>query len=266
MRNVCNIIKEVYGVKYIQSLIIAFSMYSKIPMPRIEWNKENMRFSMIFFPFVGIVCGAFLVGFYVFSDILKINWLLKSIIYTLIPIIVTGGIHMDGFLDTIDAISSYQTRERRLEILKDSNSGAFAIIYGISYMLFCVGVWSEIHEFKAALVIAVSYMFSRSLSGYSVTAFKCAKNSGLAATFSNMSDKKRAGIILLIEALISAAVMIVVDIKSGLAAVFAGLIMFIIYRKLSYDKFGGITGDLAGFFLQMCEMFMITAVMLVYIL
>jgi adenosylcobinamide-GDP ribazoletransferase len=43
------------------------------------------------------------------------------------PIIITGGIHMDGFLDTQDALSSYQPRERRLEILKDSHAGAFAI-------------------------------------------------------------------------------------------------------------------------------------------
>ena len=53
----------------------------------------------------------------------------------LIPVLVTGGIHLDGLLDTADALSSWQTRERRLEILKDSHAGAFAIIVCCGYFL-----------------------------------------------------------------------------------------------------------------------------------
>ena len=44
------------------SFKIAFAMYSKIPMPRADWEKENMRYMMCFFPFVGIVIGALMVG------------------------------------------------------------------------------------------------------------------------------------------------------------------------------------------------------------
>lgn len=260
-------------MKIIQSIIIAFSMYSKIPMPRIEWNKENMRFSMCFFPFVGVVTGALIIGWFKLSCLLEVGNLLSSIIFFAIPVIVTGGIHMDGFLDTIDAISSYQTMERRLEILKDSNSGAFAIIYGIVYCLAVVGIYSEIllrgnnahiiTTLTAIEIAAVSFVFSRALSGFSVTTFKCAKNSGLAATFSNMADKKKARVILGIEAVISAALMVYINVAAGLTAVITGLLFFFVYRQLSYRKFGGITGDLAGFFLQMCEFLMAAAVLVV---
>lgn len=58
--------------------------------------------------------------------------------------LVTGGIHLDGFLDTQDAMSSYQERERRLEILKDPRAGAFAIISGIVYFLIYLGINSEL--------------------------------------------------------------------------------------------------------------------------
>ena len=51
-----------------------------------------------------------------------------AVILTVIPVFVTGGIHVDGLLDTSDALSSWQERTRRLEILKDSHAGAFAII------------------------------------------------------------------------------------------------------------------------------------------
>lgn len=249
-------------MKLLQSIVIAFSMYSKIPMPKITWNKDNMRFALVFFPWVGIVCMGAVIGWHYISVRLGIGAVLRSVVFAILPILITGGIHMDGFLDTIDAVSSYQTMERRLEILKDSNSGAFAIIYGIVYMLLYAAVWSEINNLRDIFVIAVSFIYSRSLSGFSITSFKCAKNSGLAATFSSMSDKKKAGIVLIIEALICAGAMILIDIKSGAAAVTAGIIMFFIYRHISYKMFGGITGDLAGFFLQMCEILITATVMI----
>ena len=42
-------------MKFLEPMIVAFSMYSKIPMPRIEWNKENMKYTMCFFPLIGVV-------------------------------------------------------------------------------------------------------------------------------------------------------------------------------------------------------------------
>ncbi len=50
--------------------------------------------------------------------------MLRASVAVLIPVLVTGGIHLDGLLDTADALSSWQTRERRLEILKDSPRGS----------------------------------------------------------------------------------------------------------------------------------------------
>ena len=127
------------------SLIIAIAMYSKIPMPQAEWNEKNMRYAMCFFPVVGVVIGAaeFAAG-YALLHWLHCKPLLFSVAMTLIPVLITGGIHLDGFADTVDAMSSYAERERRLEILKDPHTGAFAIIGLCCYFLANVGIWSEI--------------------------------------------------------------------------------------------------------------------------
>lgn len=77
---------------------------------------------------------------------------------TLIPVLITGGIHLDGFADTVDAMSSYAERERRLEILKDPHTGAFAIIGLCCYFLANVGIWSEIGE-KKLLVACCIFAF-----------------------------------------------------------------------------------------------------------
>ena len=44
-------------MRIVNSLIIALSTYSKLPMPQVDWNEDNMRYSMCFFPVVGLVIG-----------------------------------------------------------------------------------------------------------------------------------------------------------------------------------------------------------------
>ena len=106
------------------SFKIAFAMYSKIPMPRADWEKENMRYMMCFFPFVGIVIGALMVGWSFLSGKLGVGDSLRSVIYVLIPVLVTGGIHLDGLLDTADALSSWQPKEKKLEISEGFQCGS----------------------------------------------------------------------------------------------------------------------------------------------
>lgn len=83
----------------INSFFIALSMYSRIPVPRVDWEKENMRYAMCFFPMIGVVIGAvmYLAGWLL--DKTSVGGLFRGVVFTLIPIIITGGIHMDGFMD-----------------------------------------------------------------------------------------------------------------------------------------------------------------------
>ena len=63
-------------MKFLEPMIVAFSMYSKIPMPRIEWNKENMKYTMCFFPLIGVVTGVliYLAGMFLDGNIFpKVN-------------------------------------------------------------------------------------------------------------------------------------------------------------------------------------------------
>ena len=126
------------------SFIVAFSMYSKIPMPRADWTRENMKYSMCFFPWVGLVIGALEFGWFHLAVWLGFGTIFRTAVLVLIPVLVTGGIHLDGLLDTADAMSSWREKERRLEILKDSHAGAFAVIIGLCYFVICFGAASEV--------------------------------------------------------------------------------------------------------------------------
>ena len=241
------------------SFKIAFAMYSKIPMPKADWEKENMRYMMCFFPLIGIVIGAVLIGWGWLADRLQAGDILRSAVYVLIPVAVTGGIHLDGLLDTADALSSYQTRERKLEILKDSHAGAFAVIMGCCYFLAAFGVWSEIDRHQA-LVLAGGFVLSRAMSGLGVASFPCAKKTGTLAMFSDAVQERVVMFCLYVLLFLSAGYMCVLDPKLGTAAVVSGWLVFFGYFRMSMKQFGGITGDLAGFFVQMCELVMAACV------
>lgn len=243
----------------IQSFIIAFSMYSKIPMPKTIWEEKNMRYAMCFFPLVGAVIGALEYICFLITNEFHFSKMITTVILTVIPVFVTGGIHMDGFLDTIDALSSNQSRENKLKILSDPNSGAFAIIFCVVYFLITFSFWYEIST-ASILIVALGFVMSRSLSGISVVSFKKAKDTGLAYTFSNGAVIRPVIITNIVIFTASAVAMLVISYKPGLIAICASLLVFIYYRTKAYKIFGGITGDLCGYFLQLCELVLLICV------
>lgn len=236
----------------LRSIIIAFSMYSKIPMPKVEWDERSMRYAMCFFPAVGAILGAAAVVLSLLLKYLGVGEMLFASIMTVFPIVFTGGIHMDGFIDTSDALASYAEREKRLEILKDPHVGAFAVIKAAVYFMLMFGIWSEAAT-DDILIVSLGYILSRALSGLSVVTFPLAKSTGLAAMFSDAADKKRTAAALICWAVAAAAAAVFADRKRGFAMIIAAAAVFLIYRQMSIKRFGGITGDLAGWFLQLCE-------------
>ena len=81
----------------LRSLFSAFLMYSRIPAPHVEWREENRRYALGFFPLVGAVIGLLTFGWYLLSQLIGLSGLLFGAVSVLIPIAVTGGIHLDGY-------------------------------------------------------------------------------------------------------------------------------------------------------------------------
>lgn len=245
-----------------KSLIIAFSMYSKIPMPHVQWDEEGMRYALCFLPVVGAVVGAvlWLVGRLLLY--MGVGSLLFACVMTVIPVLVTGGIHLDGFLDTMDGINSFAPKEKRLEILKDPNCGAFGVIGGLVYFTLSVGLWSQAGE-KALLPAALSCVLSRSLGALSVVCFPKAKKTGLAAEFGSKAAKKTAAAVLVLFALLSAGMLLFIQAAVGLAMLLGAALCFLYHYYNCRVNFDGITGDLAGFFIQLCELVCLGAAVLI---
>lgn len=240
-------------MKILKAMVIAFSIYSKIPVPQFEWKEEDMEYMMCFFPWIGGVIGLAFYGWAVLCEKFAVGTLCYALIAAAIPLIISGGFHVDGYMDTMDALHSYQSREKKLEILKDSHIGAFAAIMLVLYYLIDIAAISEIHTRKAVFAVAAVFFLARCLSGIAVVTLQSAKKEGLLYTFASVAQKEKVKRGLYLQLILCMALMIIISKEYGVAAIIASLLSFLYFKKKSYKEFGGITGDTAGFFVTVCE-------------
>ena len=240
-------------MKLFKSMIIAFSIYSKIPVPQFAWEEEDMEYMMCFFPWIGGVIGLVFYGWLALCENIQIGALCRACVAAAIPLIISGGFHVDGYMDTMDAFHSYQSRERKLEILKDSHIGAFAAIMLMLYYLIELAALSEVVTGKAAFTVAAVFFLARCLSGIGVVTLKSAKKEGLLYTFASGAQKKRVRLALYVQLTGCIALMVTVSGIYGIVAAVTGVLCFFYFKWKSYRELGGITGDTAGWFVTVCE-------------
>ena len=248
-------------MRVIRSMFIAFSTYSRIPVPQVEWNDENRKYTMCFFPLIGAVIGLLLWGWLWLCDVLGIGPLLRGAVGALLPLLVTGGIHLDGFMDTSDAVASWQTRERRLEILKDSHVGAFAVIGCAAYLLLNAAVLSEASLQSAPMFVGV-FVLSRALSAWAMAVLKSARPNGMLDAFAQAAHRRMVTISCVVYTLLCALCWFVLGGWLGAACLAAAALCVLYYKHMAYKLFGGVTGDLAGWFLQITELALLAVIIL----
>ena len=170
----------------------------------------------------------------------------------MLPILLTGGIHMDGYADVADAQASRAEPEKKREILKDPHLGAFAAIRIGVYLIISLAVWTSLPEFRGWAIVCL-FMLSRTLSALSLACFPLAEGSGLARSFAEAADRAK-----LRNALIALTVLLAAALVPAGGAVMllpAALVFWRHYRMATVD-FAGLSGDLCGWFIQSSELWM----------
>ncbi len=143
-------------MKYIQAFFMSLGMFSYIPCPYRPWNEKARHLMLVFLPVVGLVIGVIWYGLYLLTDRINLPLPLQAAVLMLYPYFITGYIHLDGFMDTSDALLSGRPLDEKLRILKDPHTGAFAVISVGILFLVCfasmLSVTEQLH-FKQALGI-----------------------------------------------------------------------------------------------------------------
>lgn len=245
----------------LKSLVIACSIYSKIPVPQFEWKEEDMKYTLCFFPWIGAIIGGCIYLWGYLCDIFHIGEICYTWIGVAIPLMITGGFHVDGFMDTMDAFHSYQPQEKKLEILKDSHIGAFAVIMLALYGMFYIGAFAEVSDRSLLKIVCGGFFLARCLSGISVVSFPSAKKDGMLYLFASSSQKMIVKWSLYLQSIAGICFMLWQSLYAGIIVVVAALLAFAYYYHRTKKELGGITGDTAGYFVLICEasMMIVTA-------
>ena len=235
----------------LRSAAMAFLMFSVIPMPRVEWKKENMRYMLCCLPLVGAVIAGALYVWMLLSRELGFGRVLYAAGLTLLPVLLSGGIHLDGFCDTADALSSHAAPERKREILKDSHTGAFAILYAAGWFTAYFALCTEIELCgRAALFLGVLQVFSRALGALASVALPGSGQTGLLAAF-------RDAWLLGIWLAACTAGLCALSLPGGIAAALIAAGCFFGLRRMAAREFGGMSGDLAGYIITLSQLLML---------
>lgn len=240
-------------MQVIKSFFIAVSIYSKIPVPQFEWKEDDLKYIFCFFPWIGALIGGCIYFWNYLCGMYHIGGVCRTMVAIAIPIFITGGFHVDGFMDTMDAIHSYSLKERKLEILKDSHIGAFAVIMFAAYGLILCGAFSEIESDALLKIVCCGFFLSRCLCGISAVSFPPAKKDGMLCTFAESSHKKVVKGSLFLQGVLCIGWMCFLSFPAGLMVAVAAVVTLVYYFYRSRKEFGGITGDTAGFFVLLCE-------------
>lgn len=241
-------------MKIWNSMLAAFGMYSRLPVRNVDWTKENMCYSMCFVPMIGIGVGALqYLTWWLCSRIQGTN-LLFACLYTVIPVLVTGGIHMDGFCDTVDALSSFRTRQKRLEILKDPHIGSFAVLGCSCYFLLQAGFASTISTEETMLILCIAPVLSRCFGCLMAVCMKNARKEGTLFTFISVANKATCAAVLSGVSILTCVLAVGIDPLCA-SLLILGMTLALLYCVfMSRKQFGGVTGDIIGFSLQVMEL------------
>ena len=233
---------------------MSFSMFCSLPLPSNFWNESSLNLVLPFFPLVGGFIGALWWGVLKLLFLSGLHIMPAAAILTLVPFAATGFLHLDGYMDTSDAVLSRRPPEEKLKILKDPHTGSFAVIMlAVLFLLQFSVLFVIVEKGKAGGCLIIIPVISRCCSSISIYFLKTMEQSGLAKMFKQNTGTRHKIFVIFIFVFTAALSYIFAGIPGFLicASVTAGFIaaMFYVYRDLN-----GVSGDLCGFSLVIGEL------------
>lgn len=237
-----------------KSILFALQHLTRLPLPHVSFDEASCGRSTAFFPLAGVVIGA-VMSAVVWAAGWYLPYQLHASLLIVLMVVLTGGIHLDGFMDSIDGLFSGGQRESKLEIMRDSRVGAFGVIGVICLLLFKFSLLAVIPASLLIKLLVVVPAISRWNMALAVFIFPYARKEGLGTIYKKYCGVKE---LLLATVLAGAAAGIVLGVYGALLMLMGGLIAYLVGRKVSREL-GGLTGDIYGFINELSEVLLLLA-------
>jgi adenosylcobinamide-GDP ribazoletransferase len=256
-------VRRVFLSQYME-LGAAVRFLSVLPVPgRTQLFEQaeaapRLVVGVVYFPLVGLLLACVL-------------WLLVLLLTPLVPqlalaallvvglVILTGGLHLDGLMDTCDGLLGGSTRERKLEIMRDSRVGSFGVLGGVCILLLKFALFASVSLHGLPLALLLALPSARWAMLLALRVFRSARPTGVGAAYHQAVTTEGvllAGIIALVIVLVAGQLIgLIVWVAVTMAALILG---FWITRSI-----GGLTGDSCGAIAEGVEVLALLVVVLV---
>ena len=234
---------------YFHAFAMCQSMFCAIPCPWKVWDEQARGKMLLFLPVVGLEIGFLWVILVQICRFLALPALVTGLILAIYPYLVTGFLHLDGFMDVTDAVKSWRDLERRREILKDSHVGSFAVINLVLLVVAQFALFSSAKETANSLILLFVPAVSRCCSTLAVTGLKPMSTSQYANR-----EKQTSHLIvtaLLLCAFVAAGFLLCGKYGFVLLGCLAG---YGVALCRGYRSLEGMNGDISGYALTLGEL------------
>ena len=235
--------------KYFHAFAMCQSMFCSIPFPGNIWDEEARNKMLLFLPVVGLEIGGIWAVLAWLCRVLNLPTLVTGLVLCAYPYLVTGFIHLDGYMDVTDAVKSWRSLERRREILKDSHVGSFAVIGVVLLILAQFTFLASASGDANFLILMFIPAVSRCGSALAVTALPPMSTSQYAA-----QEKPKSHIVVLIVItclFLAAGFLLCGKYGSALVGCLAG---YGLALRRGYKSLEGMNGDISGYALTIGEL------------
>ena len=240
--------------RWVKGFYMSLSMFCAIPMPIHIWDDAGMNLMLPCFPLIGALIGAIWWGAAQLLVLGRIHLVLAAAILTVVPFLLTGFLHLDGYIDTSDAVLSRRSPEDKLRILKDPHLGAFSVIMiAILFLLQFAAAYTVLDGEKAIVLLVVIATLSRCCGALSILSLPAMEQSGYAKMF-KQNIRIAHYIFCYLVAIVAVAAAYWLAGWQGLIVAAATVLGSIGALAYAYKEFKGTSGDLTGFALVIGEL------------
>ncbi len=237
--------------------LAALRFLTIIPLPQWrETSPEEVGRSIVYFPVVGVIIGLILAG---------LNWLLGLFLPSTMVngllivsvVVISGALHLDGFVDTCDGIAGHKTVEARWQVMHDSRAGAFGIVGAFLLLLVKYVSLSSVPETWLIATLVLMPVVSRWAMVYAVFAYPYARPEGLGRAFKQGASWQRFTLATIITVAAAIGLARLANVTyfylAGLVIMIGIWVITITMASYFKRKFSGLTGDTYGAINEVAE-------------
>jgi len=237
----------------LKGILFAFYQLTRLPLPAVPFDEVACGRSIAFFPAVGFFLGSILAA---------LEWTagwfyptqVRAALLVAGMVVLTGGIHLDGFIDSIDGLFSGRPRERKLEIMRDSRVGAFGVIGIICLLLLKYSLFQGLTDQALTRLLPVIPALSRWGMSLAIVAFPYARQEGLGKFYVAYAGNKE----LVVATIMAAAAAALLGPPGIWLMTTAGAVTLLAGWKIK-KELCGLTGDTYGFINEFLEVVLLLA-------